>query len=337
MNRFPTWKYALIAVAIVAAFLYTLPNFFGEAPAVQVSSGKATIKVDASLVPRVEQALTQAGVNADFVQLEGTSVRARFADTDTQIKARDAVDKALNPDPNDRSYIVALNLLSRSPQWLTSLHALPMYLGLDLRGGVHFLMQVDMSTALTKKAETIAGDVRSMLRDKNIRHAGISRERERVEIRFRDTATLEEARGLLVDRLPEMQWTPTEGAEPRLVGTLTPQAQRAVQEAEPIALASSAASAPTDVDGALPRTGVGVGGATSSIANRPGSRTPLKSPPRIAKTAATASKIANSQNFAGPDMEILLRSADPILSHGTGVHGGPAPQPRSSNSARVNP
>src|SRR5688500_5220019 len=142
MNRYPWWKYAILAVALLVGILYTLPNFFGEAPAVQVSSGKVTVKVDASLVPRVQQALRQANIAADFVQLEGTSVRARLPDTDTQLKAKDAISRALNPDPADPSYIVALNLVSRSPAWLASMRALPMYLGLDLRGGVHFLMQV---------------------------------------------------------------------------------------------------------------------------------------------------------------------------------------------------
>ncbi|MBN4658859.1 protein translocase subunit SecD, partial [Escherichia coli] len=132
---------------------------FGEAPAVQVSSGKATLKVDAALAERVERILKEAGVQPDFVQFEGNSVRARFGDTDTQLRAKDALQRALNPDPQDPSYIVALNLVSRSPQWLTSLRARPMYLGLDLRGGVHFLMQVDMKAALTKRAEAMAGDV----------------------------------------------------------------------------------------------------------------------------------------------------------------------------------
>ena len=145
MNRYPSWKYALLVIALLVGLVYTLPNFFGEAPAVQVSSGKATLKLDASMAPRVEQVLTQAGLKADFVQFEGNSVKARFADLDAQRKAKDAIGAALNPDPADPSYIVALNLLSRSPHWLTSVHALPMYLGLDLRGGVHFLMQVDMS------------------------------------------------------------------------------------------------------------------------------------------------------------------------------------------------
>ena len=137
---------------------------------------------------------TAAGVKADFVQFDGNSVKARFGDTDTQLKAKDAIGKALNPDPADPSYIVALNLLSRSPQWLTSLHALPMYLGLDLRGGVHFLMQVDMKSALTKKAEALTGDIRTLLRDKNLRHAGITRDGNNVDIRFRDAPTLDAAR-----------------------------------------------------------------------------------------------------------------------------------------------
>ena len=144
MNRYPWWKYLIIAVALLIGLIYSLPNVFGEAPAVQLSSGKATLKLDQSAVERVRTVLKEAGLDADFVELDGTSVRARFKDTDSQLKARDALNRAFNPDAQDPSYIVALNLVSRSPQWLRSLHAQPMYLGLDLRGGVHFLMQVDM-------------------------------------------------------------------------------------------------------------------------------------------------------------------------------------------------
>jgi len=232
MNRYPLWKYVILAVALVVGLVYTLPNFFGEAPAVQVSSGKATLKLDSSLVPRIEEILLQAGVKADFVQMEGASAKARFADTDTQLKAKDALQRALNPDPADPSYIVALNLLSRSPKWLTSLHALPMYLGLDLRGGVHFLMQVDMKAALSRRLESLTADIRTLLRDKNIRHAGITRSGDSIEVRFRDATTLEAARAVLVDQLPDLQWaTSADSAEPRLVGGLKPQAGRAVQEA----------------------------------------------------------------------------------------------------------
>jgi preprotein translocase subunit SecD len=231
MNRYPLWKYAILVVALLVGLIYTLPNFFGEAPAVQVSSGKATVKVDSGTAERVQQALVQAGVKADFVQFEGNSVRARFGDVDAQTRAKDAITRALNPDESDPSYVVALNLLSRSPHWLTALHALPMYLGLDLRGGVHFLLQVDMKTALTKRAEALTGDIRSALRDKNLRSAGVTRDGTNIDVRFRDRETLNAAQNLLVDQFGDLQWTPTgEGSELRLAGVMKPDAARRIQD-----------------------------------------------------------------------------------------------------------
>ncbi len=231
MNRYPAWKYALLVLALLVGLVYTLPNFFGEAPAVQVSSGKATLKLDAAMAPRVEQVLTQAGLKADFVQFEGVSVKARFADLDSQRKAKDAINAALNPDPANPSYIVALNLLSRSPHWLTAVRALPMFLGLDLRGGVYFLMQVDMKSALTKKAEALTGDIRTLLRDKNLRHAGITRDGNNVDVRFRDRDTLTAARNLMQDQLPDLQWAEApDGSDFKLSGSLKPDAARKVQE-----------------------------------------------------------------------------------------------------------
>jgi len=232
MNRYPLWKYAILVVALLIGLIYTLPNFYGEAPAVQVSSGRATIKLEPDFAQRVEGILSTAGLKADLIQFDGNSVKARFADVELQGKAKDALSRALNPDPEDADYIVALNLLSRSPAALTALHAMPMYLGLDLRGGVHFLMQVDMKSALTKKAEAVAGDVRSMLRDKNIRHAGISRDGNAVEIRFRDAEALKAALGLLTDQQPDMAWTEeAQGTQLALRGVLKPAAAIAVQEA----------------------------------------------------------------------------------------------------------
>ncbi|MEO5697724.1 MAG: protein translocase subunit SecD [Burkholderiaceae bacterium] len=230
MNRYPLWKYAILLVALLVALVYTLPNFFPEAPAVQVSSAKATLKLDATVVPRIEQILADAKLTPDFVQFEGNSAKARFGDLDSQSKAKDAISKALNPDPENPSYIVALNLLTRSPHWLTALHALPMFLGLDLRGGVYFLMQVDMKSALVKKAEALTGDMRTLLRDKNIRHIGISRDGKDVAVRFRDAETRTAGRTLLQDQLPDLRWTEsTDGSDLRLVGALTPEAARLVQ------------------------------------------------------------------------------------------------------------
>ncbi len=232
MNRYPVWKYALLAIALLVGLLYTLPNFFGEAPAVQVSSAKTTVKVEPPLVARVNDAVKTAGITPDFVALEGTSVRARFADTDAQMRARDTIDKALNPDRENPSYVVALNLVSRSPTWLKTINALPMYLGLDLRGGVHFLMQVDMKAALTKKVETTLGDVRSLLRDKNVRYGGLAREGNDVVVRARDAAMVDATRAALIDQLPDFEWRPATSAsgEPELRGTLKPEALRAVQD-----------------------------------------------------------------------------------------------------------
>ena len=232
MNRYSWWKYLIIAVALFIGVVYTLPNFFGEAPAVQLSSGKSTLKLSADTVPQVESTLKQAGLAPDFVEFDGRSVRARFNDTDAQLKARDALIKAFNPDANDPGYIVALNLVSRSPQWLRSLHAMPMYLGLDLRGGVHFLMQVDMKGALSQKVESLTGDIRALLRDKDVRHSGIRRDGLDITVRFRDDAARNAARPILQDSLTDLQWR--DGNDPSgdvtLVAQLKQQSERTIQE-----------------------------------------------------------------------------------------------------------
>jgi len=231
VNRFPTWKYALIALGIAIAFLYTLPNFFGESPAVQVSSLRATVKVDLALMQRVEEALKRAGVPHTGALLEVNSVRVRFGDADTQLKARDVVEKALNPDPANAGYVVALNLLTSSPGWLSAIHALPMYLGLDLRGGVHFLLQVDMQAALTKRLESLAGDMRTQLRDKNVRHSGIQREGQSLRVRFRDAATRDKGREAILANLTDLALGERgEGEELMLVATLKPEAIKRTQE-----------------------------------------------------------------------------------------------------------
>jgi preprotein translocase subunit SecD len=231
MNRYPVWKYAIILVALLVSALYALPNVFGESPAVQVSVAKASMKLDPSALARVEDAIKSAGVVADAVSLEGVSIKARFANTDAQLKAKDAIQKALNPDANEPGYVVALNLLSRSPAWLTALHASPMYLGLDLRGGVHFMLQVDMQAALSKKAESLAGDIRTVLREKNVRHSGISRNGQTIEIRFRDIATMELARRTVADQFADLTTVESpDGVEFKMVATIKPVAAKSVQD-----------------------------------------------------------------------------------------------------------
>jgi preprotein translocase subunit SecD len=231
VNRYPFWKYAIILVALVIGFIYTLPNFFGEAPAVQVSSAKATVKVDEGTRARVQDALAKAAIATDEVTLDANSVKVRVNSTDTQLKAKDALQRALNPDPTDATYVVALNLLSGSPKWLSSLRAAPMYLGLDLRGGVHFMLQVDMQAALAKRAESLAGDLRTTFRDKNIRHGGIARNGQTIEVLFRDSATLQAAKAVLAEQFAELQETDgPSGSDFKMVATIRPDAARRIQE-----------------------------------------------------------------------------------------------------------
>ncbi len=235
MNRYPLWKYIVIAVALAVGLLYALPNVFGEAPAVQVTSGKATVKVDASMMNRIDEILKKAGISPTgmfFDNGQSPSVRVRVSDNDAQLRAKDALQKNLNPNADDQTYVVALNLVADSPRWLTAIHALPMYLGLDLRGGVHFLMQVDMKSALSKRVDALTGDARTLLRDKNIRHNGIAKNGNTIEIAFNDADTAGKARPVLEDGLPDMIFaTQNDGAAAtKLVATFRPEAIKRVQE-----------------------------------------------------------------------------------------------------------
>ncbi len=197
MNRYSLWKYVVIAVALVVGVLYTLPNFFPEVPAVQVSSPK--VKADSALLGMVEDALKAGNVPFRGAALDATGVKVRFADTDTQLKARDVIQAKLGD-----SYIVALNLLSSSPQWLASIGALPMYLGLDLRGGVHFLLQVDMKAALDKAGDRYTTDIRSLMRNEKVQYGGIARDGANVVLRFKDGAERTKARTVIEKNYPDL-------------------------------------------------------------------------------------------------------------------------------------
>jgi preprotein translocase subunit SecD len=231
MNRYPLWKYLILAVALLIGVIYTLPNFFGEAPAVQVSAGKATVKVDTGTVTKVEEALAANSLQAALVQFDGNSVKARFNSTDDQLKARDALERAFNTDPANPSHVVALNLLPRTPAWLASLHAAPMYLGLDLRGGVHFMLQVDMAAALDRRVETLVGDLRTAMRDKNLRHGGLSRSGQTIEVRLREAETRQPVVNLVQDTFPDMQVAEAAAGDDLVVRlSMRPEAARRVQD-----------------------------------------------------------------------------------------------------------
>src|SRR5215831_14293900 len=225
MNRYPIWKYTLIAIALVIGIVYTLPNFFPEVPAVQVSTSKAGVKIDASTLSTVEDALKAANIAYRGETLDATGVKVRFADPDTQLKAKDVLQQKLGDN-----YIVALNLLSSSPRWLASIGALPMYLGLDLRGGVHFLLQVDMNAALDKAADRYLTDIRSLLRDKRVIYSGIAREGHSVGIRFRDGAERAKAYTEIANAFPDLQLADADAAGAfKLVANLRPEAQTRIQ------------------------------------------------------------------------------------------------------------
>ena len=226
MNRYPLWKNLLVLVALVIGLVYSLPNLYGEAPAVQVLPLRSNLKADPALLARVEEALKSALLNPDAMSLDATSVKARFKDTDTQLKAKDVLRAALGED-----YMVALNLLTRSPQWLTSLNALPMYLGLDLRGGVHFLLQIDMKGALDKALESDSGDIRSTLREANIPYAGVTRDAGVITTKFRDADARSKGEAELKQRFNGLEFNTREaGSDYLLLATLKQQEQMRIQE-----------------------------------------------------------------------------------------------------------
>src|SRR5664279_5358859 len=226
MNRYPFWKYALIVIALVVGVVYTLPNFFAEVPAVQVSTSKANIKVDTSTLQTVEEALKAASIAYRGETIDPTGIKVRFDDTDTRLKAKDVLQKKLGDD-----YIVALNQVSSAPTWLAKIGALPMYLGLDLRGGVYFLEQVDMKAALDKAADRYLTDIRSLLREKKVQYSGIAREGQNVAIRFRDTGERDKANVEISGAFPDLALNGVEAAgEFKLVAGLKPEAQKRIQD-----------------------------------------------------------------------------------------------------------
>jgi len=226
MNRYPLWKYIIVLVALVLGILYSLPNLFGESPAVQVSPSKATAEVNTALLEQVETALKQGNVQYETVFLDTNGVKARFANPETQIKAKDVLQNALGND-----YVIALNLLSRSPDWLSKIGALPMYLGLDLRGGVHFLLQVDMKAAMDKAAERYVGDFRTLLRNERIAYLGVSLEGQTVQVRFKDEAERAKAERVLKRDYPDLTFDESNSGEDKLLtARLNQQARQRIQD-----------------------------------------------------------------------------------------------------------
>lgn len=226
MNRYPVWKYTLIFLTLTLGVIYTIPNFFGESPAVQVSPLRATAKVDTALLSGVEDSLESANIAIQAAYMDQTGVKVRFSDTDTQLRAKDVLQRALGND-----FVVALNLLSNSPRWMAEINALPMYLGLDLRGGVHFLLQVDMESALTKAADSYSQDMRQVMRSEGVRYSRISREGQTVRVSFREQAIRDEAIPVLRNEMADLNLRSADaGGEFRLIATLRPEVEQRIRE-----------------------------------------------------------------------------------------------------------
>jgi preprotein translocase subunit SecD len=222
MNRYPLWKYILVLTVLLLGLVYSLPNIFGESPAVQITTAKATSKLDPALLGKVEDALKQENIKIDAIFMDSTGVKVRFSDADTQIKAKDVLKNNLGKD-----YVIALNLISRSPSWLTNIHARPMYLGLDLRGGVHFLLQVDMKAALDKAADRYVGDFRASLRKERISYSGVVRDEQSIQVKFTDAKELAKAQKIISNEFPDLTLKETNDT---LTATLNLEAQKRIQE-----------------------------------------------------------------------------------------------------------
>ena len=226
MNRYPTWKYILVAVVILIGLLYTIPNFYGESPAVQISASKATVKADPALLKKVEDTLKLADIKFNGLYLDASGVKVRFDNTDDQLKAKDKLIANLGKD-----YSIALNLLSQTPNWLLAIGAKPMYLGLDLRGGVHFLLQVDMKAALDKAAESSVGDFRTSLRREKVNYFGISRNNQTVEVKFESAGELDKALQVLKKDYPDLTYSSaTNGKEQQLTASIGEATKKKIQE-----------------------------------------------------------------------------------------------------------
>ncbi|MGI4814903.1 MAG: protein translocase subunit SecD [Janthinobacterium lividum] len=323
MNRYPLWKYVVMLVALAIGVFYALPNLFGEAPAVQISSAKATVKVDSGVLQRVEGALAANNLPADDITFDNNpnnaSVRVRLHDNDTQLRAKDLLSKTLNADPSDPTYIVALSLQSAAPRWLTALNARPMYLGLDLRGGVHFLLQVDMAGALDKKLDSDAADGRALLRDKNIRTGAIGRTGETLVVQAADAGVADAARNALLDGVSELQWKTQQAADGsyQVIGTFSDATRRTVQDN---ALKQNMTTLHNRVNElGVTEPVVQQQGADRIVVELPGVQDTAKAKDIIGRTATLEARLADADAPRNPGPADPVPPGDELFTQGNGA------------------
>ena len=194
MNQSPRWKYLLILTTILLSIIFVMPNFYGESPAIQIMPIKAGEKIDTSLLQTIEKTLEKSAIENTGLILENFHIKVKFKTAEEQLKAKSLIQKALGSQ-----YVVALNLISNSPKWLSNMGALPMYLGLDLRGGVHFLMQVDLSKALEKTTANYLGEFRAQLRKEKIGYYDATKNNDIMQIKFKSKNELKKGKNIIRD------------------------------------------------------------------------------------------------------------------------------------------
>ncbi len=302
MNRYALWQYLIIAVSLLLGALYTLPNFYGESPAVQISPLRSTANADIALLQRVEEVLKQANLVADGLFLDETSVKVRFVDTDLQIKAKDLLESSLGGD-----YIIALNLLPNSPQWLTSIGALPMYLGLDLRGGVHFMLAVDMEGALNKSLDRYSNDIRGILREKRIPYAGLDKQEKKLIIKFRDTETRSKANAEIKQNYPDLGLIEEEvNNRYHLIAAIKPEAQVRLQESTVMQNITTLRNRVNELGVAEPI--IQKAGADRVIVQLPGVQDTAKAKDILGRTATLEVRMVDDEH----DLDAALRGQLPV-------------------------
>ncbi len=311
MNKYPIWKYALIAIALVVSAIYAAPNLFGEVPVVQVSGARASNKVDAGMQAGLEQALKAAGIALAGADAEDGQVRFRFADTDTQIKARDAIAPKVPP-----GYVVALNLQSNTPKWLQALGAKPMYLGLDLRGGVHFLLQVDMKAAANKSVERYLGDIRSLLRDRKVYYSGLVREGDRIVIRFREADQRAAAIALVGKEMPDLLLRGEgDGVEAPVVATIKAEVVKKEQE---LALQQNIQTLRNRVNElGVAEPIIQQQGADRIVVQLAGVQDPGRAKEILGRTATLETRLVSEEHAAGPGQNAFAAYRDQPAPFGT--------------------
>jgi len=311
MNKYPLWKYVLIVVALVVGAVYASPNLFGEVPVVQVSGARATVKVEADLVASLEAAVKSAGIAVAGVDAAEGQATFRFADTDTQIKARDVIQGKVPP-----GYVVALNLQAAAPKFLQALGAKPMYLGLDLRGGVHFLLQVDMKAAANKSVERYVGDVRSLLRDKKIYYAGLGREGERVVVRFREADQRAAALKLIQKEMPDLAIREQDsGGESSLTATIKPEVVKKEQE---LALQQNIQTLRNRVNElGVAEPIIQQQGADRIVVQLAGVQDPGRAKEILGRTATLEVRLVSEEHAAGPGQNAFMAYKDQPAPFGT--------------------